>query len=79
MVREDTTNPSLLNNSRRQMKNVIPTPKYERRQPRGKSMDRGRLLSFFNSLTHLLCTLSAKDRGANKNPAVDLEIILVLF
>ena len=55
MVREDTTNPSLLNNSRRQMKNVIPTPKYERRQPRGKSMDRGRLLSFFfNSLTHLL-------------------------
>ena len=54
MVREDTTTPSLLNNSRRQMKNVIPTPKYERRQPRGKSMDRGRLLSFFNSLTHLL-------------------------
>jgi hypothetical protein len=47
MVREDTTTPSLLNNSRRQMKNVIPTPKYERRQPRGKSMDRGRLLSFF--------------------------------
>ena len=23
------------------------------------------------------CTLSAKDRGATKNPAVDLEIILV--
>ena len=54
MVREDTTNPSLLNNSRRQMKNVIPTPKYERRQPRGKSMDRGRQLSFFNSLNDLL-------------------------
>ena len=54
MVREDTTNPSLLNNSRRQMKNVIPTPKYERRQPRGKSMDRGRPLSFFNSLNYLL-------------------------
>ena len=50
MVREDTTNPSLLNNSRRQMKNVIPTPKYERRQPRGKSMDRGRLLRFFHLL-----------------------------
>ena len=25
----------------------------------------------------LLCTLSAKDRGATKNPAVDLEIILM--
>jgi len=58
MVREDTTNPSLLNNSRRQMKNVIPTPKYERRQPRGKSMDRG--LNTAKQSAHSMNSLSSE-------------------
>ena len=33
--------------------------------------------SYFNTIQDIVCTLSAKDRGGTKNPAVDLELILM--
>jgi len=73
MVKEDTAPISSLplSNSRRQMKNVISTPKYERRhqpnQPRGKSMDRS--LNKLKASAHSVSSLSSESSGKMSSTA----------